>query len=82
MRSKIITIRVDEETYEKIREDAEREKVSMSTIIKKAIDQYYTSRREAQLNSVEVLRRLNDLERKYQILLSRLNIVEEKLSGE
>lgn len=82
MRSKIITIRVDEETYEKIREDAEREKVSMSTIIKKAIDQYYTGRREAQLNSVEVLRRLNDLERKYQILLSRLNIVEEKLSGE
>lgn len=82
MRSKIITIRVDEETYEKIREDAEREKVSMSTIIKKAIDQYYTGRREAQLNSVEVLRRLNDLERKYQILLSRLNIVEEKVSGE
>ncbi|RLF54551.1 MAG: hypothetical protein DRN28_05055 [Thermoplasmata archaeon] len=82
MQSKIITIRVDEETYEKIREDAEREKVSMSTIIKKAIDQYYTGRREAQLNSVEVLRRLNDLERKYQILLSRLNIVEEKVSGE
>ncbi|GEM_PF-2475526 len=82
MRSKIITIRVDEETYEKIREDAEREKVSMSTIIKKAIDQYYTGRSEAQLNPVEVLRRLNDLERKYQILLSRLNIVEEKLSGE
>ncbi|RLF69293.1 MAG: hypothetical protein DRN40_06760 [Thermoplasmata archaeon] len=82
MQSKIITIRVDEETYKKIREDAEREKVSMSTIIKKAIDQYYTGRREAQLNSVEVLRRLNDLERKYQILLSRLNIVEEKLSGE
>ncbi|RLF73125.1 MAG: hypothetical protein DRN42_05835 [Thermoplasmata archaeon] len=82
MQSKIITIRVDEETYKKIREDAEREKVSMSTIIKKAIDQYYTGRREAQLNSVEVLRRLNDLERKYQILLSRLNIVEEKVSGE
>ena len=79
MRSKVVTLRIDLKTYERLLKEAEKERISISALIKRAVDSYLSERDEVHLRDVEVLRRLNDLERKYLILSNRLNIVEDKL---
>lgn len=82
MQSKVVTIRLDPETYERAREVAEKEHISMSALLKRALDSYLSREVGSRRMSVEVLSRLNDLEKKYLLLFNRMKILEERLKRE
>lgn len=72
---KPISIRIEEEELKKIEELSKKEGINRSILISKAIKQFIQSYDKKTPELSETLNRLGELERKYETLLTRVNIL-------
>ncbi|RJS85349.1 ribbon-helix-helix domain-containing protein [Methanophagales archaeon] len=72
---KPISIRIEEEELKKIEELSKKEGINRSVLISKAIKQFVQSYDKKTPELSETLNRLEELERKYETLLTRVNIL-------
>lgn len=72
---KPISIRIEEEELKKLEELSKKEGINRSVIISKAIKQFVQSYDKKTPELSETLNRLEELERKYETLLTRVNIL-------
>lgn len=80
MKSKVIvTARLDEELFRKLAQTAEKEKVSKSFIIKKALELYFAQKQVDVKDIAEISTRVKELERKYYEILNRLNTLSRQM---
>jgi predicted DNA-binding protein len=72
---KPISIRIGEEELKKLEELSKKEGINRSALISKAIKQFIQSYDKKTPELSETFNRLEELERKYETLLTRVNIL-------
>ena len=72
---KPISIRIEEEELKKLEELSKKEGINRSVLISKAIKQFSQSYDKKTPELSETFNRLEELERKYETLLTRVNIL-------
>ena len=72
---KPISIRIEEEELKKLEELSKKEGINRSALISKAIKQIIQSYDKKTPELSETFNRLEELERKYETLLTRVNIL-------
>ena len=77
--SVIVTARLDEELFRKLAQTAEKERVSKSFIIKKALELYFAQKQIDIKDLAEVSIKVKELERKYYEILNRLNTLSRQM---
>jgi len=75
MNKKPISIRIEEEELKKLEKLSKKEGINRSALISKAIRQFIQSYDKKTPELSEIFNRLEELERKYETLLTRLNIL-------
>jgi len=75
MNKKPISIRIEEEELKKLEELSKKEGINRSALISKAIKQFVQSYGKKMPELSETFNRLEELERKYETLLTRVNIL-------
>jgi len=72
---KPISVRIEEEELKKLEELSKREGINRSALISKAIKQFVQNYDKKTLVLSEILDRLEELEKKHEVLLTRVNIL-------
>jgi len=75
MAKKIISFRMSEDDLEKLQRIAEKEGVKRSFIVKKAINRFSEDYGKKPLDTREISDTVNELEKKFGSLLTRVNIL-------
>lgn len=84
MKSRIVTVRLDEETFKKLSEISEREKISKGSILKKALHLYFKLENKNKIkieDITELYDKVNELDKKYYKVINRLNIISRQLEN-
>ncbi|RLF69726.1 MAG: hypothetical protein DRN40_06175 [Thermoplasmata archaeon] len=78
--TKMVSLRLDKSTHKKLLEVAEKEGVSVSLLIRRAVERYL---KEEELvrkyDMAEISRKIDEIERKYSKLLRAVNILQRRM---
>jgi len=75
---RLVTVRLTEEEFSKLSEQAKKEKISKGAVIKKALDAYYESESKG-ADTKELESRLEEMNRRYIAIVNRLNVITKQL---
>ena len=76
---KIISIRLNEEELKTLTEIAEKEQISRSALINRALSQFINQYGKSKLELSQIEIRLSKMERGYNSLINRMNIIANQL---
>jgi len=79
MKEKIVTVRVDENSFKKLIEISKKEKISKSAVLRKALEFYFSNTHTKDYN--QLLIKIRELERKYNNVINRLNVILRQMEG-
>jgi len=78
--AKMVSLRLDKSTHKKLLEVAEKEGVSVSLLIRRAVERYL---KEEELvrkyDMAEISRKIDEIEGKYSKLLTAVNILQRRM---
>ncbi len=79
--TKVITVRLEDEDINKLLQIAKEENAKKSALIKKAVRKYVNEYGRRQPEVSELFQRIEEMEKKFNNLLTRVNILTKQLDS-